>query len=252
MGWGAHLGQEVISSRWSPEEASLSINAKELLAVERGLLHFQTQVSGYTLAVFADNSTAVAYLRKSGHSLDDSELCCSADSPVGGGSPHCSSPSVHHGKNNVLADALSRPNNNGDPSVCSSWCFRSSARGGRCWSISSPPRQITTVLFISPFHDPQALGTDAFLHSWDGLLVYAFPRWALIPQVLKKLHSSSGVLMTLITPYWPQGPWFPDLLDLMVDRPVALPSCPDLRRQPHFHRRHLGIHRLSLHAWRLQ
>ena len=69
--------------------------------------------------------------------------------------------------------------------------------------------------------------------------------------VLKKLHSLSGVLMTLIAPYWPKWPWFPDLLDLVVDNPLALPTCPDLVRLPHFHQRHLRIHMLSLHAWRL-
>ena len=47
VGWGAHLGQEVVSGRRSPEEASLSINARELLSMERGLLHFQSQVSGF-------------------------------------------------------------------------------------------------------------------------------------------------------------------------------------------------------------
>ena len=31
VGWGAHLGREVVSSRWSAEDASLSINARELL-----------------------------------------------------------------------------------------------------------------------------------------------------------------------------------------------------------------------------
>ena len=106
-------------------------------------------------------------------------------------------------------------------------------------------------LYFSPFHDPQALGTDALLHSWDHLLVYAFPPWGLIPQVNCKLRSLSGDLMTLIAPYWPQRPWFPDLLDLAVDRPIALPHCPDLLRHPHFHRRHLRVRRLSLHVWRL-
>ena len=42
VGWGAHLGQEVASGKWSPEEASMSVIARELLAVERGLLHFQS------------------------------------------------------------------------------------------------------------------------------------------------------------------------------------------------------------------
>ena len=81
--------------------------------------------------------------------------------------------------------------------------------------------------------------------------MFAFPPWSLIPQVLKKLRSSSGVLMTLAAPWWPQRPLFPELLDLMIDSPVHLPQSRDLLRQPHFHRHHLGISRLSLHAWRL-
>ena len=66
VGRGARLDQEVASGRWSLEEASLSIIAREPLAVERGLLHFRAHVSGSTVAVSVDNSTAAAYLRKSG------------------------------------------------------------------------------------------------------------------------------------------------------------------------------------------
>ena len=101
------------------------------------------------------------------------------------------------------------------------------------------------------YHDPQALGTDAFLQNWDGYQVYAFPPWSLIPLFLKKLWSSSGVLMTLVALWWPQRPWFPELLDLTVDGRVQLPQCQDLLRQPHFHRHHLGISRLFLHVRRL-
>ena len=51
-------------------------------------------------------------------------------------------------------------------------------------------------LYFSPFCDPSAIGTDALLQNWDGHQVYAFPPWSMIPLVLKKLRSSSGVLMT--------------------------------------------------------
>ena len=99
VGWGAHLDKEVVSGCWPQEEISLSINARELLAVERGLLSFQAQISGSKVAVYADNSTVVSYLRQAGgHSLSDSELHCSEDSQVGRRSPHCFSPSVHHGE----------------------------------------------------------------------------------------------------------------------------------------------------------
>ena len=62
VGWGAHLGDGVASGLWSPQEGDLLINARELLAVERGLLHFALQLTNSKVAVFADNSTAVAYL----------------------------------------------------------------------------------------------------------------------------------------------------------------------------------------------
>ena len=95
------------------------------------------------------------------------------------------------------------------------------------------------------------MGTDALLQSWGHLQANAFPPWAMIPQVLHKLRSSSGAVLTLIAPYWPQRPWFPDLLDLGIALPVTLPLQPDLLSQPRSRHRHRSLHRLRLHAWRL-
>ena len=66
VGWGAHLGPHVASGLWDFQQASLSINARELLAIQHGLLHFQLSLRGHTVAVYCDNVTAVAYLRKEG------------------------------------------------------------------------------------------------------------------------------------------------------------------------------------------
>ena len=66
VGWGAHLGHLVVSGLWDESEARLSINARELLAVRRGLFHFQSSLLGKTVAVFCDNVMAVAYLHKEG------------------------------------------------------------------------------------------------------------------------------------------------------------------------------------------
>ena len=106
-------------------------------------------------------------------------------------------------------------------------------------------------LYFSPFCDPSAIGMDAPLQNWDGYQVYAFPPWSMIPLVLKKLRSSSGVIMTLVVPFWPQRLWFPDLLELVVDGPISLTQCHNLLSQLQFHCHHLGIAKLSLHAWRL-
>ena len=105
---------------------------------------------------------------------------------------------------------------------------------------------------FSPFRDPLAAGTDAFLQCWDGLQAYAFPPWSILPKVLAKLRVSPGLELTLIAPYWPQRPWFADLLHLSLAPPVALPLRRDLLRLPQSHCLYQGLPRLRLHAWRLR
>ena len=122
-------------------------------------------------------------------------------------------------------------------------------------SVNRPVCHLTqspmfTIFFTIPRSERSGYGCSSPELGWVAG-VYAFPPWSLIPTVIKKLLSSSGVLLTIVARYWPQRPWFPDLLDLVVDSPVALPQSRDLLRQPHFHRHHLGVSGLSLHAWRL-
>ena len=66
QGWGAMVGDQFASGLWLEGEASLSVNHRELLAVQRGLLSFQDLLCGCVVAVFSDNTTAVSYLRKQG------------------------------------------------------------------------------------------------------------------------------------------------------------------------------------------
>ena len=149
------------------------------------------------------------------------------------------------GKNNVLADTLSRPNQ----ILGSEWMLKLEVLLDlrKCWPVMidlfATSSNHQCFPYFSPFHDRNALGADTLLQNWDSFQVYAFPPWSLIPLVLKKLRSSSGVLITLIALLWPQRPWYPELLDLVVDGPVPLPLSRDLLRQPHFHRHHLGISR---------
>ena len=65
VGWGAHLDRQIASGLWDSQQAALSINARELLAVKLGLHQFQSSLQGRTVAVFCD-TTAVAYLCKEG------------------------------------------------------------------------------------------------------------------------------------------------------------------------------------------
>ena len=254
VGWGAHLDEQVASGLRVPEEVELSINARELLAIERALLWFGPHLVGSSVAVFADNSTAISYLRNQGgtrssflNSIAQRILRWAESLPL------VVSSQFIMGKHNVLADALSRPNQ----ILGSEWTLKQEVFRDLCkrWPVSidlfATSQNHRCSIYFSPYHDHNALGINVLLQNWNEWQAYAFPPWSLILAVLKKLRSSSGVLLTIIALYWPQRPWFPYLLDLVVDGPVALPQSRDLLRQPHFHRFHLGVSRLSLLAWRL-
>ena len=89
---------------------SLSITARELLDVQLGLHQFQSSLQGRTVAVFCDNTTAVAYLRKEGgtrspllNTLAQEFLRWTESLSIR------LAPQFLPGSNNVLTDALSRP-----------------------------------------------------------------------------------------------------------------------------------------------
>ena len=71
-----------------------------------------------------------------------------------------------------------------------------------CWPVTID--LFATVLnyhlpvYFLLLNDPMAAGTDAFLHQWDHLQACAFPPFSLICQVLSKLQSSQGTLLTLM------------------------------------------------------
>ena len=235
VGWGAHLGDRVVSGLWDQTEALLPVNARELLAVRRGLLHFQSFLFGTTVAVFCDNITAVTYLRKEGGTRSPALNTITQEILRWAKSLRIRlAPQFIPGIRNVLADSLSRPHQL--PS--SEWSlnmdvFRSLTRQ---WPVMidlfATSDNHRCSIYFSLYRDPLSAGTDALLQSWDGLLAYSFPPWSILPQVLSKLRMSHKTLLTLIAPYWPQCPWFVDLLQLSVAPPVALSACPDLLFQP--------------------
>ena len=65
-GWDASLGDVHLAGSWSPPSYRFSINHRELLAVLLALQGFLPSLRGRVVAVFSDNTTALAYLKKHG------------------------------------------------------------------------------------------------------------------------------------------------------------------------------------------
>ena len=156
---------------------------------------------------------------------------------------------------NVEADALSRKSLVVQSEwVLNPWVCR------RLWALWGSPLvdlfatslNNRVPLFFSPLPEESALATDAFLQSWDGLHVYAYPPTKALRQVVQKLKASPGCVMTLIAPWWERQQWFPDLVGLSIDVPRSLPLRKDLLRQTYNPRLICSsLETLQLTAWRL-
>ena len=235
VGWGAHLDRQITSGLWDTHQAALSINARELLAVQLGLHQFRSSLQGRTVAIFCDNTTAVAYLRKEGGTR--SPLLNTLAQEILRWTESLSirlAPQFLPGSNNVLADALSRPHQLPHSEWSLNLTVFQSLR--RLWPVQidlfATSNNHRCSIYFSLFRDPMSAGTDAFLQSWDGLQAYGFPLVAVIPRVLAKLRASTGTELTLVAPHWAQRPWFSDLLQLSLAPPVILPARQDLLRLP--------------------
>ena len=254
VGWGALVGEHHASGLWLPHQKSLSINMRELLAVQLGLQAFEHLIVGMSVALFCDNTTTVAYLRRSGGTFS-SALNSTAREVLLWAESHRIRllPQFIMGSSNVTADALSRPNQ----VIGTKWTFHQEVvdqlvhRWPAMIDLFATSLTARLPVYFSPASDPRAAGTDALLQPWDDLQAYAFPPIAIIRRVLLKLRSSRNCELTLIAPFWPQRDWFPDLLELLSDVPITLSDRRDLLRQPHFHRFHQNLPMLRLTAWRL-
>jgi hypothetical protein len=69
--------------------------------------------------------------------------------------------------------------------------------------------------------------TDAFSLNWKYIKGYAFPPFNLIGNCIRKMRQDQSQL-TIVCPYWPNQPWFPLLLETIVDIPRVLPYRKDL------------------------
>ena len=97
-------------------------------------------------------------------------------------------------KNNVLVDSLFCPNQVQGSEWTLKWevFLQLNKRWPVMIDLFATSLNHRCSLYFLPFHDPSSIGTDALLQNWDEYQVYAFPPWSMIPLVLKKLRSSSG------------------------------------------------------------
>lgn len=256
-GWGANLGVHRANGLWSTQ-GSLHSNIREMLAVEQALLAFKLRVKGRSLRVFIDNKTVVYYIRCKGgtRSRDLNDLSLRVWELADSLRCHLH-PVYIKGMLNVEADLLSRSGQ----VLETEWCLdRSLLReifgrfGNPVLDLFATYRNTVVARFFSPFPDPRAVAVDALALDWSHQgLVYAFPPWKLVPEVIRKWEACEGTDLILIAPLRGKDSWVPELVSLAVDRIDLGAPAHLLFQEVHgagltFHQ---NVNVLALHAWKL-
>ena len=229
-GWGACAKGIRIGGPWIAREHHLHINCLELLATTFATKALAKDMSNAVIKLEIDSATAVAYINhlRGTHSLTLYRLA--AELWEWSLSRGCFLVATHvPGRLNSVADMLSRTVvDRSDWRLHPSVFQRLDKLWGpleidlfASWATAQLPR------FFSWKPDPNAEAVDAFLQVWSGIRSYANPPWPLIGRCIQKIQEK-GCTVVLITPKWPSQPWFPALLEMLVDFPRLLPERADL------------------------
>ena len=66
--------------------------------------------------------------------------------------------------------------------------------------------------------DPLVQATNAFLHDWTSIRVYANPPWKMISCILMKTQmQGADAILVHVAPLWKAQPWYALLLAMLVD-----------------------------------
>ena len=98
--------------------------------------------------------------------------------------------------------------------------------------------------------DPNSLATDTLQQKWYHKSLIAFPPFALIHKVLKKVAEEKVPSLIIVTPTWQAQSWYPVFLRLSVRNPIILPLKEDLLKGPQ-NQQHLLIQNrtMQLAVW---
>ena len=254
LGWGAAANGTSTGGLWSDEERSQHINHLELMGGAFAIKTFLKGRRNIHARLKMDSTAAISYINHMGGTRSQSlshkacelwQWCLQRGITL----------SAEHlpGVMNTAADTESRTVRSSAEWRLNREVFsRITQVLGSC-SIDLFASRLNNQLprYMSWRPDPFAVGTDALQMPWWSERGYAFPPFALIGRCLRKIHQE-GCSVILVAPVWVTQPWYPMLLELLVDLPLLLPAFP-LLLLDHFNRTHplLEKGQLQLAAWKL-
>lgn len=227
IGWGGHCGQLEASGIWTRERKKWSINALELMAVFLTLSAFQINLQNKVIMIQSDNTTTVSYIKKQGGTRSRRLLGIAQDiwnlAETNNMTLH-----VSHlaGKSNLRADALSRMK-----TTDSEWSLHPLAFKKICLRWGQPVMDLFASSINARLPRYVTIEQNALSLEWSGTeLLYIFPPFVLIQQVIVKLINMARFQVIMVVPEWKSRPWFPMLMELSRHNfiPLTIPDVPPL------------------------
>ncbi|XP_051159201.1 uncharacterized protein LOC127280329 [Leptopilina boulardi] len=232
-GWGATCGNEKARGLWSKEERMMHINYLEIKAAFLALKCFASSLFNKQILLRIDNLTALAYINKMGgikhrdlHIMSKriwewsktreiwlfAEYIASKENPADEGS-RISNPDTEWELSDFAFKLLVKKLGNPSIDLFASRINKKCAR------------------YCSWDRDPDALAINAFTISWKNDFWYAFPPFALISRILKKIREegSQGIL---VVPFWTGQPWFPIFKQLLISELIEFNPSNNLLLSP--------------------
>jgi hypothetical protein len=229
-GWGAHvhfLGSgehRWLHGVWSRRMKKCSSNCKEMTAVTRAITRLQQSPEGAAIrsvVIRSDNSSTVFDVnrRRAGPTLRSTLLRLLRTA-----NRYCVQLTAVHvpGKDNVIADKLSRLSPSGDYGLKDEVLEQLQQEWGM---------RITADLFASGWNrkhetywslqrDRNAQGRNAFATQWRTLgLPLLHPPVPLIMKTLNRVRQERMIAM-MVLPHWPNQPWSPLLREMTTKMKV--------------------------------
>ncbi|KAL7293192.1 hypothetical protein TKK_0013339 [Trichogramma kaykai] len=223
-GWGSACAGEKIGGFWSKDEMIHSINYLELLAIFLGLKAFASDASNCEILLRVDNMTALSYINRMGgsrhikYNLLTSQIWRWAEQRK-----ILLFASYIPSSENTEADEQSRIKNIDTEWELAPYAYEKIVNIFGAPSIDLFASRVNKKckIFCSWYKEPDASAIDAFTISWCNLNFYAFPPFAVISKVLRKIVSENATGIVVV-PLWSTQNWFPMFKKLLIGNPIVL------------------------------
>ena len=254
-GWGTTCQGIHTGGPWGAQERAEHINLLELKAAFLALQTFASRRSRLHILLLIDNITVIAYINHKGgtqsRTLSDQaielwEWCLVRKITV----------HAEHipGQKNVEADAESRRALDQSDWMLNQEIFQALETKWGLFDVDLFAARHNKQLrrFFSFRPDPEAEAVDALAQPWTNIRPYAFPLFILLGRCLQKIRQEGVQEIVIIAPVWQGQPWFPPLIESLIDLPALLPQTHNLLTNPAGDPHPLVVrNRLYLAAWRL-